>query len=80
MLLDKHSIALVEDDTYTLAVEKYPANASVTFSSGSDSVATVTSGGVVTAEGAGNTIITASITVDGVTYNDTCTVIVTAAE
>lgn len=79
ILLDKHSIALVKGDTYTLAVDKYPANVSVTFSSESDSVATVTSGGVVTAEGAGNTIIAASISVDGVTYNDTCTVIVTAA-
>ena len=36
--------------------------------------------GVVTAVDAGNTIIRASITVDGVTYDDTCTVIVTANE
>lgn len=78
VLLNKHSISIVEDDTFTLTAEKYPANASVTFSSGSDLVATVTSGGVVTGEGAGNTIITASITQNGVTYTDTCTVIVTA--
>lgn len=78
VLLDKHTITVDENDTYTLNVEKYPANATVTWTSGSNLVATV-SNGVVTAEGEGNTIITASITQDGVTYNDTCTVIVTAA-
>lgn len=74
--INKHAITLEIDDTETLTATKQPASASVTWSSGSDSVATVTSGGVVTAEGAGNTIITASITVEGVTYTDTCTVIV----
>lgn len=76
--LAEHSITLADDDEYTLGVLKYPANASVTFTSGSSSVATVTSGGVITAEGTGNTIITASITDSGVTYTDTCTVVVTA--
>lgn len=76
--LAEHSITLAADDEYTLGVLKYPANASVTFTSGSSSVATVTSGGVITAEGTGNTIITASITDSGVTYTDTCTVVVTA--
>lgn len=75
--LSEHRIALVEDDEYTLTALTVPAGASVTWSEGSTSVATV-SGGVVTAEGAGNTIITASITDSGVTYTDTCTVIVTA--
>ena len=75
--INKHAITLEIDDTETLTATKQPATASVTWSSGSDSVATVTSGGVVTAEGAGNTIITASITVEGVTYTDTCTVVVT---
>lgn len=77
--INKHALTLEIDDTETLTVTKQPATASVTWSSGSNSVATVTSGGVVTAEGAGNTIITASITVDGVTYTDTCTVVVPAA-
>lgn len=76
--LAEHSITLSDGDEYTLGVLKYPANASVTFTSGSSSVATVTSGGVITAEGTGNTIITASITDSGVTYTDTCTVVVTA--
>ena len=75
--LSAHRIELVEDDTFTLTAFTAPAGATVTWSEGSTSVATV-SGGVVTAEGAGNTIITASITDSGVTYTDTCTVIVTA--
>lgn len=79
VLLSDHAINLVENDTKTLTANTIPAGETVTWSSGSDLVATVTSGGVVTAEGAGNTIITASITVDGVTYTDTCTVVVTAA-
>lgn len=63
--------------TKTLTATTTPAGSTVTWNSGSTSVATV-SNGVVTPEGAGNTIITASITEDGVTYNDTCTVIVTS--
>lgn len=76
--LNRHSLNLVEDDTYTLVPTVTPAGQTVTWSSGSSSIATVNNG-VVTAAGAGNTIITASITKDGVTYTDTCTVIVTAA-
>lgn len=76
--LNRHSLNLVEDDTYTLVPTVTPAGQTVTWTSGSSSIATV-SNGVVTAAGAGNTIITASITKDGVTYTDTCTVIVTAA-
>ena len=78
VLLDKHSLTLEVDDTYTFNTAKYPDNASVTYSSGDTDKATVTSGGKVTAVAAGNTIITASITVEGVTYTDTCTVIVVA--
>lgn len=77
--LNRHSLNLTEDDTYTLVATTVPAGETVTFSSASTSVATVgQSTGVITAEGAGNTIVTASITKDGVTYTDTCTVIVAA--
>lgn len=76
--LNRHSLSLVEDDTFTIGVSTYPNNATVTITSASTSVASV-SGKTITAEGAGNTIVTASITEDGVTYTDTCTVIVTAA-
>lgn len=75
--LSEHLINLKVDDEFTLTALTVPANATVVWSEGSSSVATV-SGGVVTAEGAGNTIITASITDSGVTYTDTCTVVVTA--
>lgn len=75
--LVRHTVTLVEDDTYTLEVHVVPSNATITWGTGSGLVATVSSG-VVTAEGEGNTIITASITQDGVTYTDTCTVIVEA--
>lgn len=75
VLLNHHAITLDVDDTATLIATTNPAGETVTWSSGSDSVATV-SNGVITAVAAGNTIITASITVGGVTYSDTCTVIV----
>lgn len=77
--LDIHSIELEEEATKTLAVTVVPADATVTWTTGDSSVATV-SDGVVTAVAEGNTIVTAAVTVDGVTYDDTCTVIVTAAE
>ena len=76
--LDKHVTELTAGDTGTLTATTLPAGQTVTWTSGSSSVATV-DGGTVSAEGAGNTIIAASITKDGVTYNDTCTVIVAAA-
>ena len=75
--LAEHKIALKVDDEYTLSALTYPANATITWTSGSSSVATVADG-VITAEGTGNTIITASITDSGVTYTDTCTVVVSA--
>ena len=75
--LNQHALSLADDDTYTLKAATNPVGETVTWASASTSVASV-SGGVVTAEGEGSTIITATITVGGVTYSDTCTVIVTA--
>lgn len=79
VLLDKHSITLTVGDTYTFNVSKYPADAVVSFTSSATGKASVTSGGVVSALEAGNTTITATITVDEVAYTDTCTVKVKAA-
>lgn len=79
VLLNKHAVSVVAGSTVTLTAETNPEGETVTFDSSSDTYATVTSGGVVTGETAGQAIITASITVDGVTYTDTCTVVVTAA-
>lgn len=78
VLLNSHQITLAAGGTETLTATTIPAGQTVTWSSGSSSVATV-SGGTVTAVAAGNTIITASITVSGVTYTDTCTVVVPSA-
>lgn len=66
------------DGTVTLTATTVPASATVTWASSNESVATV-SNGVVTGEGAGNCIITASITQSGVTYTSTTTIIVTAS-
>ena len=76
--LDKHVVTVEDGATVTLNAVTVPNTASVVWSSASDAVATV-SGGVVTGESDGNTIITAEIVVSGVTYSDTCTVIVTEA-
>lgn len=79
ILLDKHSVTVEKDASVQLLAGTIPAGETVTWDSASDAVATVSSG-TVTGEGEGNTVITASITVDGVTYTDTCTVIVTVPE
>lgn len=73
--LNTHSVEMADGETFTFSVQKNPADASVTWTS-SDSTKASVSSGIVTAEAAGSAIITASITVDGVTYNDTCTVVV----
>lgn len=78
VLLNKHSVTVADGETLTLIASKIPADAVVTWDSDDDNTATVTSGGVVEGIAAGSTIISATITVDGVDYNDTCTVIVTA--
>lgn len=75
--LNTHSVTIVDGDTTTLTATVVPAGTSVTWSSSDSTIASV-SGGVVTGEAEGNAIITASIVVDGVTYNDTCTVVVEA--
>jgi len=73
--LDAHSVTIDVDATLTLHADVVPASTTVTWTSSNSEVASVAAG-VVTGEAAGNAIITASITVDSVTYTDTCTVIV----
>lgn len=75
--LNKHYASIAEDETVVLTANVTPSDATVTWASGSDSIATVVNG-TVTGEGTGNTIIRAYTTVDGVTVDDTCTVVVTA--
>ena len=76
--LDRHNIEVTVGDDVTLGYDVNPSSATITFSSSASGKASVTSAGVVTGEEAGNAIITASITESGVTYTDTCTVVVTA--
>lgn len=79
VLINTHAASVDVDDTITLTAVTTPAGKAVTWSSSSTTYAEVTSGGVVTGKAAGSAIITASITVDGVDYTDTCTVVVNAA-
>lgn len=75
--LDKKTATVAVDGTTTLTADKYPTSATVTWASSDSTVATVSSG-TVTGVKAGIATITASITVDGKTYTDTCTVTVSA--
>lgn len=76
--LDQNEVTVEASDTVTLKAATYPAGETVTWTSSNTSAATVSSG-VVTGVAAGKTTITASITVGGNTYTDTCAVTVTAA-
>lgn len=70
---------MIAGDTATIAVAQLvPAGATITWTSSADTYAEVEAG-VVTAKAAGSAIITASITDNGVTYTDTCTVVVSAS-
>ena len=80
IVLSEHSISVEKDGTHTLIANVIPAGATVTWSSASTSIASVSNGVVTGGSTAGNTVITASITQDGVTYTDTCTVINTVPE
>ena len=72
------SVTLAKDEEVAIVASVVPAGSTVTWDSGDDLVATVDENGVVTGVAVGNTIIEASITVDGVEYTATTTVIVTA--
>lgn len=74
--LNTHYETLVEGDTTTLIANTTHTSSTVTWSSSDTSVVTV-SGGVVTAQGEGNAIVTAIITEGSVTFTDTCTIVVT---
>ena len=76
--LNKHSVTVAINGKVQLTATTKNYSGDVTWNTGSGTIATV-SGGEVTGKAAGNTIITASISDGGVTYNDTCTVIVPAA-
>ena len=60
-------------------ISKSPANATITWTSGTEAKATVNSSGAVTGVSAGTSTITASITTASGTLTDTCEVTVVAA-
>lgn len=62
-----------------LNAETVPAGQSVTWTTGAAGTATVSSNGTVTGAAVGTTTITATITVDGNDYTDTCALTVVAA-
>ena len=64
-------------DTQTITATTSPAGGTVTWTTSDDDVATVSSG-TVTPQGKGTCTITASATIDGVTYKAVTTVTVTA--
>lgn len=78
VVLNRHVATIEVGDTLDLNAVTVPNDATVTWASSNTAKASV-SDGTVTGAQAGNTIITASITVDGVPYTDTCTVIVESA-
>ena len=66
--------------TVALTVDSvYPAGTTITWTSGTAAKATVSADGVVTGVAAGTSVITATITVGGTTYTDTCNVTVTSS-
>lgn len=78
VVLNKSNAALTVGDTLKLKATVTPAGETVAWTSSNTSYATVTNAGVVSAVGAGTATITAKITVDGVDYTDTCSVVVSA--
>ena len=75
--LDKSNISLVVNNTATIRATTRPSGQTVTWTTSDSAVATVVNG-VVTAKAVGTATITATITVDGTNYTDTCAVTVTA--
>ena len=73
--LNAHAVTLAVNGKEQLRAVTIPSGETVTWASSSTTYAEV-SNGEVTGKAAGSAIITASITVDGVTYTDTCTVVV----
>lgn len=75
VLINTHLVTVEEGDDVTLTATTTPSGKTVTWTSSDSSKVSVVNG-VVTGEAEGNAIVTATITVDGVDYSDTCTVVV----
>lgn len=75
--LDKHTASITGSGTTSITPTVKPTGTTVTWTSSNTNVATVSSG-TVTGVSAGTAVITASVTVNGVTASDSCTVTVSA--
>lgn len=73
-------IAVDEGEKVTLTAQTVPAGETITWSSSSDTYASVNAAGEVSGVAEGSATITATITVDGTNYTDTCAVTVNAVE
>lgn len=78
IVLDKKVISVAVNEEVNLGYEVNPSDASITFESSDTDKVTVTSAGKIKGIAQGNAIVSASITDSGVTYEDTCTVVVAA--
>lgn len=76
--LNRSNISMTVGDVFKLNATTKPIGETVTFTSSAGTKASVDSTGTVRALDAGSATITASITVDGETYTDTCAVTVEA--
>ncbi len=77
VVLNRASISVDVDESATLIATTVPSGETVTWTTSNSEVASVVDG-VVTGEGEGSATITATITVNGVSYSDTCAVTVSA--
>lgn len=80
VVLNKQTLALIEDETEQLKATIYPTNVSnsgIVWSSNNDKVAVVDADGVVTGTGGGSAVITATAKDASTRYAD-CVVVVTA--
>lgn len=76
--ISRTTASVAEGATVALTATTTPSGGTITWASSDDTVATV-SNGTVTGVSAGTATITASATIDGVTYSDTCIVTVSGA-
>ena len=74
--LSQSSLTMTAGDTESLSATVSPSGTSVSWTSSNTDVATVSSGGRITAVADGSATITAEITVNGRNYTDTCQIIV----
>lgn len=77
IILNKSYLDMSVDDVARLKATTTPSGETITWTSSDTEVAEV-SNGIVTAKDVGNATITAKITVNGVNYTDTCSVVVSA--